>query len=618
MDTQTQSPAERRIPNTGTTEAQWLKAVEDFKRGEPASSIARRLDLVPATVNAQLQKRGVYRRDHPVRRRRPMALEAATAGEPGRPPRTKRMPRLNLPPGADALAAADALEDWSQRLLRAGFLAEALDATRMARSKLLAMATRMRATGAAGWGGPEDEAETAGEPPTLREAQRPPGCAGDGGEWRTWLFLGGRGAGKTLAGAAWLAERAKHVGRLALVGPTLLDARDVMIEGPAGLRGAAAAFGPKGERPVYIPSRRRLVWSNGAAARVFSAEDPDSLRGPQFAAAWADEVCAWPKAEETLANLRMGLRLRGGLRASGLGLREEGARAGGGSEDGTLSPRTYDLSPQLMLSTTPRPAPWLRALLAEAGLAVTRGSALDNAEHLAPGFVEGLRALYGGTRLERQEVMGEVLDAPEGGVFRYLDIARARELGAGGRPERFERLVVAVDPPAGTASGVGGAACGIVVAGLVAGAGSEARSAWVLEDATAGGLSPGGWAARVAEAAARAGALGPAQVVAEANQGGEMVRQVLAGAGLDGRRVRLVHAALGKRARAEPVSLLYEQGRVAHAAGAPGGLEALEDQMLLLGAGEGSGRDSPDRADALVWALTELMLGGGEARVRAL
>jgi len=377
------------------------------------------------------------------------------------------------------------------------------------------------------------------------------------------MFLGGRGAGKTLAGAAWLAGRARVCGRLALVGPTLGDVREVMIDGPSGLRGSAAGFGPGGGRPAYEPSRRRLVWPNGALAYVFSAEDPESLRGPQFEAAWADELCAWPKPSETLAMLRLGLRL--------------GER------------------PRLALTTTPKPTAGLRALLAEPGMAVTRGSALDNERWLAPGFVEGLRALYGGTRLERQEIDGEVLEALEGAVFRSAELERARALGAEAPPpERFERLVVAVDPPAG----IGGAACGIVVAGRLG------ERAWVLEDRTAHGLSPAGWAARVAQAAKAAARLGPVEVVAEANQGGEMVRAVLTQDGALERPVRLVRARLDKRGRAEPAALLYEQGRVAHAAG----LAALEDQMLLLGA-EGSGRgDSPDRADALVWALTALML----------
>jgi phage terminase large subunit-like protein len=419
----------------------------------------------------------------------------------------------------------------------------------------------------------EAEAEPLPPQPVLRPAQTAPVEDGKGGAWRTWLFLGGRGAGKTLAGAAWLAGRAKAGGRLALVGPTYADVREVMIDGPSGLRGLGAAFGPEGGRPRYEPSRRRLVWPNGAVAFVFTAEEPDGLRGPQFHAAWADELCVWPRASETLAQLRLGLRL---------------------GED-----------PKLMITTTPRPIAALRALMAEPGLAITRGSAAENAAHLAPGFLEGLRALYGGTRLERQEMDGEVLEALSGAVFRAEDLNRARAAWAEGAPERYDRLVVAVDPPAG----LHGAACGVVTAARSGG------RAFVLADDTVAGLSPLSWAQRVGLAAERAGRFGPVEVVAEANQGGEMVRTVLTTAGV-GAPLRLVHARAGKAARAEPVALLYEQGRVAHAPG----LRALEDQMLLLGAeGEGARAPSPDRADALVWALTALMLGRPAApRVRGL
>ncbi len=392
--------------------------------------------------------------------------------------------------------------------------------------------------------------------PELRAAQQPPQ-----GAWRSWLFLGGRGAGKTLAGAAWLAGRACEVGRLALVGPTYADVREVMIEGPSGLRGLGAAFGPEGGLPRYEPSRRRLVWPNGAIGFVFTAEDPDGLRGPQFHTAWADEVCAWAHPADTLAQLRLGLRL--------------------------------GKDPRLMLSTTPKPIAVLRELMGEAGLVSTRGSALDNARNLSPGFVEGLRALYGGTRLERQEIDGEVLEALQGAVFRADKLARARAAWAEGAPERFDRLAVAVDPPAG----LDGAACGVVT---VARSGGRA---FVLADDTVAGLSPLSWAGRAAAAAEAAARLGPVQVVAEANQGGEMVRTVLKTAGIEA-PIRLVHASEGKAARAEPVALLYEQGRVAHAPG----LGALEDQLLLLGTGRERGRASPDRADALVWGLSALML----------
>ncbi len=378
-------------------------------------------------------------------------------------------------------------------------------------------------------------------------------------DWHTWLFLGGRGAGKTRAGAEWLTTRALPGAHLALVGPTLNDVREVMIEGPSGLRTMAAKAG--GLR--YYPSRRKLYWANGAAARVFSAEDPERLRGPQFDAAWGDEFCVWPRKEETLALLRMGLR-RG-------------------------------TDPRLMLTTTPRPSAVLRRLMAEPGVETTRATAGDNAANLAPGFLEMLDSLYGGTRMAAQEIQGQVLDAPEGALWRAEDFARLRTPW----PARFDRLVIGVDPPVSAT----GDACGIVAVGRTG------ETAVVLEDASARGLTPLGWARRVCEVAAR---LHAHQIVAEANQGGEMVRTVLNQAGAPC-PVALVHATLGKRARAEPVAALYEQGRVGHAAAFPD----LEEELMALG--DETLAHSPDRADALVWALTALMLTERrEPRVRVL
>ena len=257
--------------------------------------------------------------------------------------------------------------------------------------------------------------------------------------WHAWLFLGGRGAGKTRAGAEWIAERARSGARLALVGPSLHDVREVMIDGPSGVRTILSGD----ERPRFEASRRRLVWSTGAEAYAFSAEDPESLRGPQFAAAWADEFCAWRRPGETLAMLRMGLRL--------------------GS------------APQLVVTTTPKPIAALRRLLAEPGVAVTRAGTAANAANLSPGFVSGLAALYGGTRLEAQELHGLVVE-DGAALWRAEDLSRAR----GARPQTLEAVVVAVDPPATAA----GDACGIVAAGR-----AEGR-AYVLEDASQGGLSP--------------------------------------------------------------------------------------------------------------------------------
>ena len=329
-------------------------------------------------------------------------------------------------------------------------------------------------------------------------AQLPPAS-----EWSTWLFQGGRGAGKTRAGAEWLAARAEEKpGLYAMVGPTQHDVREVMVDGPSGLRNL-----PGRERPWYERSRRRLIWPNGSVAYAFSAEEPERLRAPQFEAAWADEFCIWPRPSETLAILRMGLRL--------------------GS------------APRLVVTTTPKPIPALRALRAEASCVVTCASTVVNAAHLAPSFLDGLDALYGGTRLAEQELEGRLLDG-DGALWRAADLERARGAAPVGG---FDRVVVGVDPPAGT----GGAACGIVVAARIG------RQAFVLADRSAAGLSPLGWALRVSEAAAEFGAH---EIVAEANQGGDMVRAVLAQAAAPC-AVRLVHASRGKRARAEPIAALY-------------------------------------------------------------
>ncbi len=372
------------------------------------------------------------------------------------------------------------------------------------------------------------------------------------GAWSTWLFQGGRGAGKTRAGAEWLASRAETTpnGRFALVGPTQHDVREVMIEGPSGLRSL-----PGREIPQYESSRRKLKWKNGAVAYAFSAEEPERLRGPQFEAAWADEFCVWPKPDATLSNLRLGLRLGG--------------------------------DPRLVVTTTPKPVASLRRLKAEVSCVVTQAATGANAAHLTPGFLSGLEALYGGTRLAEQELMGVLLDGA-GALWRAEELARVR----GARPEKLERVVVAVDPPAGTISGEPGSACGIIVAGR------SGERAYVLADLSAEGLSPLGWARRAADAARTFGAR---RIVAEANQGGDMVRTTLASAGA-GCAVELVRARHGKRARAEPVAALYEQGRVTHC----GAFVQLEEEMLALGESEEAKK--LDRADALVWALTSLMV----------
>lgn len=373
--------------------------------------------------------------------------------------------------------------------------------------------------------------------------------------WRTWLLLGGRGSGKTWVGAGWLVEQAWRGGRFALVGPSLHDVAEVMIEGPSGLR----AQSPKALGLRHEKSRRRVVWNTGAEAHIFSAEDPDSLRGPQFHGAWADEFCAWRRPGEVLAMLRFGLRL---------------------GDD-----------PRLLVTTTPRPIPALRRLRAEAGTVDTVIPTRTNAHNLAPAFVEALNAIYGGTSLAAQELEGLIVEG-EGALWTAAGLAACR----GHRPPEFDLVVVAVDPPASAA----GDACGIVVAGR------RGDRAYVLADRTERGLTPMGWARKAVKAAKEYGA---AAIVAEANQGGEMVRGLLAQAQAPC-PVKLVHARYSKRVRAEPVAALYERGLVVHC----GAFPALEEELMALGCDDGG--PSPDRADALVWALTELLLGRVAKRPR--
>jgi phage terminase large subunit-like protein len=375
--------------------------------------------------------------------------------------------------------------------------------------------------------------------------------------WRTWLLLGGRGSGKTRAAAEWVRKVMENqiCSRMALIGPTFADVRDVMIEGASGLQ-AIASYGA---RPRFEASRRRLVWPNGGMALVFSAEDPDSLRGPQFDGAWGDEIAAWSKPEAVMDTLRPALRL---------------------GED-----------PRLVLSTTPRPLPVLKSLIADPTCEVTYASTRENQRHLSKGFVEDLEARWTGSVWARQELDGEMIEDPQGALWTRADIAAAR---ASDLNIRLDRIVIAIDPPVSV--GAKADTCGIIVAG--AGGEGRNRKAIILADASLQGATPQGWSQASARAYQQFGAN---LIVAEANQGGEMVRSTLALAAPDA-PIRLVHASIGKRARAEPVGLLYAQGRVAHAAH----FRDLEDQMCSFGAPDFKG--SPDRVDALVWALTDLIL----------
>ena len=390
------------------------------------------------------------------------------------------------------------------------------------------------------------------------------------GDWRTWLIMAGRGFGKTRAGAEWVRAVAESdpAARIALVGASLPEARAVMVEGESGLLATA----PARRRPLFEPSLRRVTWPNGAQAHLFSAQEPETLRGPQHSHAWCDEVAKWDnasaRANRAWDNLMFGLRL--------------GAR------------------PQVLATTTPRAVPLMHRILEEGEdtLVVTRGTTNDNAANLPASFLDQTRRTFGRSLLGRQELDGELIEEIEGALWSRAMLEACRT----GDTPQLTRVVVGVDPPAGT----GGDACGIVVAGLAADGGAH-----VLADASVEKASPERWARAVAAAAECWQA---DRVVAEANQGGAMVASVLRAAALS-LPLRLVHASRGKVARAEPVAALYEAGRVRHA----GTFAELEDEMCGLiagGAYQGPGR-SPDRADALVWALSELMLGKTTApRVR--
>lgn len=387
-----------------------------------------------------------------------------------------------------------------------------------------------------------------------------------GDDWRVWLIRAGRGFGKTRAGAEWIAAfaQARPDAHIALVAATQDDARRIMVEGESGLLAVARHHGAV----EWVGSRGELTFPSGATATTYSAARPDSLRGPQHHAAWCDELAKWPYGDATWDNLVMGLRA--------------GER------------------PRVVVTTTPAPVPLMRKVMALPDCAETRGKTQDN-PHLPDVFTEAMEATYGGTRLGRQELEGELLEDHEGALWTRALIEAAR---LEGELPALRRVVVAVDPPASA----DGDACGIVAV-----AKGEDGIAYVLEDASVRGVSPGGWAAAVAACAARWGA---DRVVAETNQGGDMVRHVLHGAD-GGLPVKGVHASRGKLARAEPVAALYEQGRVRHA----GVFRDLEDELCGLVVGgvyHGPGR-SPDRADALVWGVSELMLGkAGVARVRGL
>jgi phage terminase large subunit-like protein len=386
-----------------------------------------------------------------------------------------------------------------------------------------------------------------------RPNQLPP----PGDWWQIWLLLAGRGFGKTRTLAEWVCDQAAsgQASRIALVAATAADARDVLVEGESGILAVASPWC----RPIYESSKRRLTWPTGAIATTFSAEEPERLRGPQHDAAICDELGSWSRPE-TWDMRQFGLRL--------------------------------GRKPRCLVATTPRPIRLIRELLSREGrdVVVTRGSTYENRPNLAPGFFEQVIRKYEGTRLGRQELNAELLEDTPGALWSHGIIDAARQAGA----PHLVRIVVAIDPAA--TSGEDADETGIVVVGI-----DNQSHGYVLADAS-GKYQPIEWA-KIAIAAYRA--YRADRIVAETNNGGEMVAATL-------RMVdpnvpfKAVHASRGKVTRAEPVSALYEQGRMHHV----GAFPQLEDQMTNFTSDfdRQSAGYSPDRVDALVWAVTDLML----------
>jgi phage terminase large subunit-like protein len=374
-------------------------------------------------------------------------------------------------------------------------------------------------------------------------------------EWFVWLLLSGRGAGKTRSGAEYIHRVVHHVSRVALVAPTGPDARDTMLEGESGL----LTIAKPDHRPVYEPSKRRLTWPNGAIGTVFSAEEPDRLRGPEHGAAWCDEAAFYPLIQGVWDNLLFGLRM------------------------GAL--------PRVVVTTTPKPKPWLKELVKDPRTRISRASTYDNLDNLSPVFAERIIAKYEGTRLGRQEIHAELLEDVEGALWAYAMIEEDRVA----QHPSLERIVVAVDP-AGSSSDTADET-GILVVGRANG------HYYPIADRS-GHYSPHGWASAANRAYEEFGA---DAIVAEKNFGGEMVASTIRNAGFDARLIT-VHAKKAKRLRAEPVVGLYEQHKVHHV----GTMLEMETEMCEWVPDEG---DSPNRLDALVYAITELSKGARRAEV---
>ena len=379
------------------------------------------------------------------------------------------------------------------------------------------------------------------------------------GDWRTWLILAGRGWGKTKTVSEWIRAEVESGRRrqIGVIGPTADSVRRVMVEGPSGI----LAVSDPSFRPEYESSTRRIIWPSGVVAHLFSAEEPDRLRGPNFDCAVCDELAAWANAQDTWDNLQLALRI----------------------------PGSKGDAPRCVIATTPKPMPLLKDILAAPGTITTRGRTIDNRANLDAATLKFLENRYGGTTLGRQELDGELIEDADGALWSRSMI----EAGRVRRAPELSRVVVAIDPAGG--SGRDSAETGIVVAGI-----AHDGHAYIVEDAS-GRYSPDGWARRAVDAYHHHKA---DRIVAESNFGGAMVEATLR---MVARNVpvTLVHASRGKSVRAEPVVALYEQRKVHHV----GHLTALEEQLVSWV--PHTGMASPDRLDALVWAATELSLDGG-------
>jgi phage terminase large subunit-like protein len=383
-----------------------------------------------------------------------------------------------------------------------------------------------------------------------RPSQLPPA-----GDWTVWLVLTGRGWGKTRTGAEWVRAQVMAVcSRIAIVAPTAGDAHDVMVEGESGI----LAISPKHDRPEYQPGLRRITWQSGAIATLYSADEPDRLRGPQHDEAWCDEVASW-RYPDAWHMLQLGLSL--------------------------------GRNPRVVATTTPRPVKLIRDLLAREGgdVVVTRGRTIENVANLAPAFLNEITRCYEGTRLGRQELDAEVLEDVPGALWQRDWFDRDRVTSA----PQLKRVVVAVDPAMSNTDGSD--ETGVICAGI----GADDHG-YIIDDIS-GRYAPHEWATKAVEAYRRYQA---DRIVAEVNAGGDMVQATLRT--IDPNvSFTAVHASRGKVIRAEPVAALYEQRKVHHV----GTLAALEDQLCAFTSDYDRSRGgSPDRLDALVWALSDLMV----------